>query len=179
MQKRHYELAVPVPKAPRQVVSKRSTYVRIQVTAVICTALFLVIALFYLFGIPAVNNYNLDRFAEKLLNCAPPSGSVVIEKFKDAGNHNGNGDNFEFWVYIVVQSDLTEQELLKYYTDAGVRSGKGHDLVVIPNHLAANVGASYEYSNVSNPAAIPDGKYIIQIVDTPNNLLAYFDIRRG
>lgn len=83
--------------------------------------LFSLVALFVFFTvfIPVTfipyNRYALTNFAQGIFSIVPPQDSIVIENKKEFGSLVGNGDHCDFYASVVLQSDLSENELLEYY----------------------------------------------------------------
>lgn len=81
--------------------------------------LFLTLFVFFTLFIPVTfipyNTYALKNFAQDIFSMIPPQDSIVLEKKKEFGSLVGNGDHCDFYASIVLQSDLSESELLEYY----------------------------------------------------------------
>ena len=139
-----------------------------------------VIAIFLVFNpisVIFINNMRLDNFAEQLFGCPLPFNTEIVETHKEAGNMNMTGDNFGFWVYIVINTDLSESEIIDYYNHSNFRGGKYLRLDVIPYNLAEQ-SMSYTYRRNKNSDIATDNRYIIQLYDHDDSIWGILDIRR-
>lgn len=69
---------------------------------------------------PAINNVKLYRLSRQLSNHSISLKVQIIEKQSICGKLNGNGNGMDFLATILVKSDLSLEELQKYYSFATV-----------------------------------------------------------
>ena len=135
-----------------------------------------------LFSIPLIitiiNDIRLNIFAEQLFSYQLPPSTEMIMRHKETGNMNGTGDNFGYWIYIVISTDLSEQEIMEYYNTANFQGGKYLRVDVIPYNLARTT-TSKTYSRTVETEILVDNKYIIQLYNHDESILGLFDLRRG
>lgn len=78
----------------------------------------MILLLISLFAIPIIiNNIILTAFANQLYNLPLPVNTKIVSKTQAAGNFAPTGNHLDFLAIIEVESSLTEEELIKYYSD--------------------------------------------------------------
>jgi len=127
-----------------------------------------------------LNNIRLYCFAMQLFNYELPPNTEFIKLYKEAGNTNLTGDNFGFWAYIVIRTDLSEQEVEDYYTKAHFKGGKYFRVDIIPYNLVKTASSMSRTYGKKTETGIPiDDRYIIQLYEADSSILGIFDVRRG
>lgn len=97
-----------------------------------------VILIALLVATPFVNNYSAAKIEKRLLTLPLPEKTEYIESISKAGKMTGNGNGMQFLGAMLVQSELTLEELDAYYAtyrenqwDCIVEVQKGQTLEVI------------------------------------------------
>ena len=97
--------------------------------------IFLIIILPFIIS-PIVNNIFLYIFSNQLKRCPIPKETKFIEQKSVCGKLNGNGNGMNFLSSMVVKSDLSFEELEKYYKEvefnSAVDNGYEPTVYVIP-----------------------------------------------
>lgn len=75
-----------------------------------------VILIALLVATPFVNNYSAVKIEKRLLTLPLPEKTEYIESISKAGKMTGNGNGMQFLGAMLVQSELTLEELDAYYT---------------------------------------------------------------
>lgn len=118
---------------------------------------------------PAINNIKLYRLSRELSNHSISLKTQIIEKQSICGKLNGNGNGMDFLVTILVKSDLSLEELQKYYSFATVIKQEGMSL----NTEYLEHG-EIEYSKLKDITSFED-YFVVLIFD--GGYPALFDIR--
>ena len=74
-----------------------------------------VILVVLLVATPIVNNYSASKIEKQLLALPLPEKTEYIESISKAGKMTGNGNGMQFLGAMLVQSELTLEELDAYY----------------------------------------------------------------
>ncbi len=61
------------------------------------------------------NNYIADKVEKELQAYQLPTDTVLVESISVAGKLTGNGNGMQYMGAILITSDLSRQEILKYY----------------------------------------------------------------
>lgn len=116
-------------------------------------ALLILIFTAALFITPTLNNMKLDSFAKQLNSCPLPVGTELLDTRAVCGKLNGNGNGMDFFACILVKSDLTSEELVKYYSSRGFKAAKkdNHtvDLAVVPMESAQLKSEYLEHEEIN------------------------------
>ncbi len=86
---------------------------RILLVLVIVIALLPVVS--YI-GIVVTNNYIADKIEDDLVAYELPTNTELVDSISIAGKLTGNGNGMQYMGAILVQSDLSKDELREYYT---------------------------------------------------------------
>ena len=88
--------------------------------AVIITvsAIFLIIACF-LASIPIVNNIFAKQIADKLAAMPLPEKTRIAERKSIAAKLWGNGNGMDYFGALLIESELTEEQLEVFYAESG------------------------------------------------------------
>ncbi len=153
--------------------------------------LFLIIGLFIFFTIfiPVTfipyNRYTLTSFAEAVFSIVPPQDSVIIEKKKEFGSLVSNGDHCDFYASVVLQSDLTESELLEYYqrrykgeSEIGILS-LSDDSEVSPDNTLLPVRSQMNDVKFKVSGSNDESKFFILYIYEPDYVSGIGDLRCG
>lgn len=82
---------------------------------VILSVFIITILIFFFLSI--INDYTSKQVTKDLLQVPLPEKTDVIEEFSRSGKLEGNGNGMQFFGAILIQSDLSLEELNEYYTD--------------------------------------------------------------
>lgn len=105
---------------------------------------FLYFSLYFI--TPLVNNGTLSIFASQINSNNLPENTVVIEKEARCGKLNGNGNGMDFFACALIKSDLSLNELKRFYEGMSFRTArwnKEHSVGV--DMIAANYELETEY----------------------------------
>src|SRR5690606_40924776 len=75
-----------------------------------------VASLFVVF--PILNNISLSKFEKQFERYPLPEETSLIEVKSVVGKLNGNGNSIDFFVGLLIQSELSKDELTHYYVHA-------------------------------------------------------------
>ena len=67
-------------------------------------------------GIVLTNNYLAKRIETELAAYQPPIKTVLVDSLSVAGKLTGNGNGMQYMGAILVESELSKEELLAYYS---------------------------------------------------------------
>ena len=82
---------------------------------IILTVIFLLVILFFS-SCPIVNNISAKRIIADIESAPLPQNTHAVESFSQAGKLVGNGNGMQFFGAILIESDLSLEELNKYYS---------------------------------------------------------------
>lgn len=83
----------------------------VKIMGMTLVALFIVLVV----AAPFVNNYSASKIEKKLLVLPLPEKTEYIESISKAGKMTGNGNGMQFLGAMLVESELTLEELEVYY----------------------------------------------------------------
>ena len=88
---------------------------------------------------PIINSITLSGFAKQINNIPLPAGTELIEKEAICGKLNGNGNGMDFFACILIKSDMTINQIKKYYEERKYKAAKSDkDHVVDTEIVLAN-----------------------------------------
>jgi len=101
--------------------------------------------------IPNKNDLYATKFAEQLIQCPTPEGTVVLERHKLIGKLNGNGNGMDFAAIILLQTQIkvTTDDLIKYYSSFDFSPAKGKSHIVT---LAVEQASQSDFNYFENRA---------------------------
>ncbi len=118
---------------------------------------------------PVINNIRLANFSRQIYTHSLPMQTKILEKQSICGKLNGNGDGMDFLATILIKSDLSLEDLQKYYSFATVIKQDG---VTLKDDCVENRELKYSaLNNINNY----EGYYVVYIYD--GGYPALFDIR--
>ncbi|MBQ8278431.1 MAG: hypothetical protein IJZ23_01150 [Roseburia sp.] len=77
---------------------------------------FAVFLILFIISIPIVNNYSATVIEKKLSALPLPEQTEYIESVSKAGKMTGNGNGMQYLGAILIESELTLEELDNYYS---------------------------------------------------------------
>lgn len=97
-----------------------SKKLKIIITVIIVIAVLLVSSPFIFYGGIVIANNNIANNLEKDLKKAPlPENTVLVDSISVAAKMTGNGNGMQYYGAIVVESELSEEELKAHYEEYG------------------------------------------------------------
>ncbi len=87
-----------------------------------------VLLLFVAVGIPLINNGVALGIENDLKDLPLPANTQLVESYSLAGRLAGNGNGMQYFGVILLQTELTEEELMQHY--ASYRTGLFDHIVV-------------------------------------------------
>jgi len=118
---------------------------------------------------PVINNIKLACFTRQLTGYELPSKTQMIESRSICGKLNGNGNGMDFFATILIKSDLSLNELQKYYSFANVVLQK--DVNLKSEYLEHG---EIRYTKLQHVTA--DNKYFVVLIYN-GGYPALFDLR--
>ena len=97
--------------------------------------IILTLPLAFLLLVPLANNYSAAKVANRLKNIPLPEKTEYIDSVSAAGKLIGNGNGMEYLGAILIQSELSEDELNQYYAEVdgdcwvSAQEGKNVDFI--------------------------------------------------
>lgn len=82
---------------------------------IILTVVFLFVILFFISCL-IVNNISAKRIIADIESIPLPQNTYAVESFSHAGKLVGNGNGMQFFGAILIESDLSLEELEKHYS---------------------------------------------------------------
>ena len=73
--------------------------------------------LLFVVSVPFVNDYTATLIATKLQDVPLPEKSSYIESISQSGKMVGNGNGMQFFGAILIESELSIDELIRFYSD--------------------------------------------------------------
>ena len=77
-----------------------------------------------LVSVPLVNDFSAKNVEKSLVEIALPENTQMVESLSKAGKLVGNGNGMQYFGAMLIQSELTREELSDYY------SQKNADIIV-------------------------------------------------
>ena len=79
---------------------------------------FVLVAIFLIaFAVPMSNNFCAYMVERELLETPLPEQTVVIESISRAGKLTGNGNGMQYFGALLIQSELTLEQLEDFYSN--------------------------------------------------------------
>ncbi len=91
----------------------------------------LAIIMIFILAVPVINNCISANYEKRLKNASVPDGTTVIESASLTGKKMGNGNGMQWFGFLLVESDMSREELEKWYSDQ-VDLRENEDLWVSP-----------------------------------------------
>lgn len=85
----------------------------------------------FIIAVPVINNCISATYESRLKNAPVPDGTTVIESASVTGKKMGNGNGMQWFGFLLVESDMSIEELEKWYSDQ-VDLKENEDLWVSP-----------------------------------------------
>ena len=82
---------------------------------IVLTTIFVLMILF-LISCPIVNNIFANRIIADIESVPLPQDTQIAERFSQAGNLVGNGNGMQFFGAILIESELSFEDLNKHYS---------------------------------------------------------------
>ncbi len=127
----------------------------------------------FLIAAPIVNNTVSKKTAKKLMALPLPNDTQFIESVYKAGKLAGNGNGMQYFGAILIQSELSLEELKEYYWNFAEHDWE----CVVEKQTDANVSV-IEHTNLAFKTKIEgDNYYIVYSWGDNNTIFHEFDIR--
>lgn len=124
-------------------------------------------------SIPLINNHTAYKLEKALCEIPLPEETELIESLAQAGKLTGNGNGMQYFGAILIESELSLEELNTYYSD--YRSNEWDYLVEVQKGQSVEV---IEHETLKFSEEINDsGYYIVYSWENSNSLLEELDIR--
>ena len=82
---------------------------------IILTVIFISVILFFILC-PIVNNISAKHIIEDINAIPLPQNTYMVEQFNQAGKLTGNGNGMQFFGAILIESELSLEDLDKHYS---------------------------------------------------------------
>lgn len=127
----------------------------------------------FLIAAPIVNNTVSKKTAKKLMALPLPNDTQFIESVYKAGKLTGNGNGMQYFGAILIQSELSLEELKEYYWNFAEHDWE----CVVEKQTDTNVSV-IEHTNLTFKTKIEgDNYYIVYSWGDNNTIFHEFDIR--
>lgn len=77
--------------------------------------IIIVVFIIGILSIPLVNDWTAKKVAQDLLDLPTPENTVVVDSVSRAGKLTGNGNGMQYFGAILVESELSSDELDTFY----------------------------------------------------------------
>lgn len=136
--------------------------------------LIAVLSLFaFLIAAPIINDTVSKKTAEELVNLPLPNHTELMESIHKSGKLVGNGNGMQYFGAILIQSELSLEELKEYYWNFAEHDWE----CVVEKQTDANVSV-IEHTNLAFKTKIEgDNYYIVYSWGDNNTIFHEFDIR--
>lgn len=136
-----------------------------------------VIVLVLLIGLliiaPVINDSSAEKVSEKLADTPLPEKTEFVEQISQAGKLVGNGNGMQFFGAILIKSELSLEELDKYYAD--YRTNEWEYLVKVQEGKSIDI---IDHGSLQFETEVKDsGYYIVYSWGEGNELFEGFDLR--
>lgn len=139
---------------------------------IILTVVFVLIILF-LISCPIINNVFAKRVASDIESVPLPPNTQMAEKFSKAGKLTGNGNGMQFFGAVLIESQLSSEELNKYYSS--YRKTEWDYIVAVQD--TQNID-EIEHGDYSFETDVSNGQfYIVYSWGDGVSPFQYFDLR--
>lgn len=113
---------------------------------------------------PAINDARAAEIEKEMISMELPPETQAIETASFCGNTSGTGNHVEIWAGLLIQSELNEEELRKYYEGKTI-SYKAYDFMffVVPEDFKSQypVPRDFVYFSHFNGMDSAEGYYIV------------------
>lgn len=127
-----------------------------------------VVAVLPWFVFPVLNDIKANILKQELQNAPLPQSTKIIKSLAGCGNTGGTGDHTEVWAAILIKTDLSEDEIYKFYGKNIQKVDAFRQNTFIMELL------DKEFSRL-NDISDYDGYYIVERTD--DAVSSFFDIR--
>lgn len=126
-----------------------------------------VLCVVFLASIPLVNDATARQAAKRLEEIPLPEGTTAAETVYGANKYVGNGNGMQYFACLLVESDLSIEELRQYYAayDCEVQAQQGQQI------------AQLEHHSLSFQTPVTARHFIVYTWASGNLLYAQLDIR--
>ena len=139
----------------------------------IIIAVFIIIILGFFILCPVINNCTAKDVIKDILLIPLPKKTNVIEEFSQAGKLEGNGNGMQYFGAILIQSDLSLEEINEYYSNYR----KTQWDYIIEEQETQNIDA-IEHGSCSFKTDVSNkGYYIVYSWGNGISPFKYFDLR--
>ena len=125
----------------------------------------------FIVSVPLVNDFSAKNVEKSLLEIALPDNTQMVESISKAGKLVGNGNGMQYFSAMLIQSELTREELSDYY------SQKNADIVV--KEQKSQIIECVEHAQLSFTTNITDTDkyYIVYLFGNGISPFSELDIR--
>ncbi|WP_202707220.1 hypothetical protein [Sporosalibacterium faouarense] len=157
---------------------------KLVVGLVIMPVIILVIIISLFFVSPIINNISLNNFAKQLNKDSLPRKTNLVDKDAVCGKLNGNGNGMDFFACILIESELSLEELDKHYKvqefNTARKSGRYNvrlDIIHANGYMLKTEHLEHQDVYFESLKNIDDysGYYVVIIYD--GGYPTYFDLR--
>lgn len=138
----------------------------------ICLSIpFILILLFMLLtiGVTIVNDINASNHQKDFCKVELPQDTSIVDNEYSIGHFDGNGNGTRYYLSMVIQSNLSLDELKEYY--------KNFNKYIEIQHFNDDTKTNFQFS-YDKLTEYPEDYYLILSIKEPNNLLLYeLDLR--
>ena len=82
----------------------------------IISVVFVLLVVLFVMSIPIVNDLTADAVVRDVENIPLPENNELLESISEAGKFTGNGNGMQYFGAVLLRSDLSRDELDKYYS---------------------------------------------------------------
>lgn len=136
----------------------------------ICLSIPLILILLYILltiGVTIVNDINASKYQKDFCKLELPQDTSIVDSEYSIGHFDGNGNGTRYYLSMVIESNLSLQELQEYYQN---------DKYDIQN-FNDDTKNDYQFS-YSKIKEYPKDYYLISTIEEPKNVFLYeFDLR--
>lgn len=138
----------------------------------ICLSIPFILILLYILlsiGISIANDINASGYQKDFCKLELPQDTSIVDNEYSIGHFDGNGNGTRYYLSMVIQSDLSLDELKEYY--------QNFDKHIKIQNFNDDTKNDYQFSyNKINE--YPEDYYLISIIEQPKNSLLYeLDLR--
>jgi len=138
----------------------------------ICLSIPIILILLYILlsiGVYIANDINDISYKKDFCKLELPQDTSIVDSEYSIGHFDGNGNGTRYYLSMIIQTDLSLDELEEYYQNLD------KDIKIQNFNDDAKDDYQFSYSKIEE---YPEDYYLISTIEEPNNTLLYeLDLR--
>lgn len=149
--------------------AKNRTRRVIRVLMVSIAVVLLVIAL----GIPVANNYVAHGLKKSMEALPLPENTRLVESLSMAGRVQGPGSEMQYFAVLLLESELSREELQNHYSALSTDAENLHERYVVTEQTGQEI-TMIDGKALAFTETVTDGMYVVYTIEHVSGVLGEF-----